>query len=311
MNILITGASGYVGRNLEALLVARGHVVVRFPPTSERRSAGKRERLNSCYDDNKPLVEALQNCDAVVHLVGLAHHHHRRLSNPGRSFYEVNVNSSRIVAEAAASCGVSKFIFLSSVSVFGLSSSDRTIDDSQPAGPIDFYGCTKYLAEMIIGKIFAGHRTELVILRPPLVYGPNCPGNLNLLLRLCRRLPWLPLDNIQNARTLISISNLCSAIESVIVAPPASDSCYVIADPVSVSTSDIVESFCIGLGRSSFNSTRCSALCGFCLRIMMPNVYEKLFGSLVFDSSGFQRRYSSWKPSSDILSVFRDMARHS
>lgn len=249
--VLLTGATGFVGRN----------VLDELSREYEVRIAKSRAGA---------LVEAdFYNVDTVVHLAGVAHGRNRN----SEDFFAVNSEFTRHLAVRAKENEVRRFIFLSSIAVFGLeagSLSEGTIERPRSA-----YGESKLKGEKA-AALLQNDSFQVVILRAPMIYGLDAPGNPLRLQKLIERCPRLPLGNINNRRSFIYIGNLSFLILKLVGSDLTGT--FLVADPSPVSTTDFI-SF---LGRANGKRPRLFKLPGFALmvRVLAPKAYSKLFGSL-------------------------------
>lgn len=253
MSILVTGANGFVGSALCECLRKRGMSV---------RGATRTRGLNVDGDEciavgdisaQTDWTPALKNVDQVVHLAARVHVMNEKSADPLAEFHRVNVGGTASLARQAAVAGVRRFVFLSSIKVNGelTTSSQRFAANDVPA-PADAYGVSKHEAEQVLWKIVAETDMELVILRPPLVYGPGVSGNFMRLLQVLDRRWPLPLGAIQNQRSLIYVGNLVDAIRRSLRHPKAAGKTFLVSDGVDVSTPELVRGIAAALGRRPF-----------------------------------------------------------
>jgi nucleoside-diphosphate-sugar epimerase len=302
--ILITGANGFVGAALRRTLAAHHRLIL-----AQRRpgSAAPDEEIR-IVDDIGPQTDwsaALRNVEQVVHLA--AHVHVTAADADPAPFMRVNCAGTRHLAEEAARAGVSRFVFLSSVKVHGDSSGDGVFRESDAPQPTDPYGRSKWHAEQALAALAATATEpgamEIVILRPPLVYGPGAKANFRSLVRLCLLGVPLPFGAIDNRRSLIYSGNLADAIACVLAAPLPSDrrngqGCrtYLLRDGTDLSTGDLVRRIAAGINREA----RLPALPPDWLRGALRLVgkgaaADRLLASLAVDDSRFRADYA-WRP---------------
>src|ERR1700679_217303 len=172
----ITGATGFVGRGLVPYLSAKG---------LEVRTIARQPDADTLDIDK--LARAFEGCDSIVHLLGRAHILGQDGPDALVQFRHVNVEMARAAADAGVKAGARKFVFISSVAVFGRNSAADTLDDNTPTDPKTPYGASKLEAENTLREIAARHALSLAILRPPIVYGPGAPGNFARLTGAIRR----------------------------------------------------------------------------------------------------------------------------
>ena len=243
MRILITGANGFIGQycvaafskagwqvraiSRQLLLERPGVEVMRFP-------------LDPMSTDWTTLFRGV-NC--ILHLAGVAHRPTAVLSE----YEKINVQLTRVIAEAATACGVERFVYLSSIAVHGRKRSE--INETMPVCPDDANGRSKALAEAALHKIAHNGSMHWSIVRSPLVYGPNAPGNFRRLAALVRRGIPLPLLAATEPRSYIGIDNLVSALLCVTSNPKAADKVYLVSDNDDICTADLVRALASGVGR--------------------------------------------------------------
>lgn len=271
--LLITGASGFIGRHLVPALVGRGHhvvAVVRRPLT-----LGPSVDLVLIADlaDGVDWVPLLQGIDVVIHLAALAHQD----SDVSEKIYDkINRQPTATLARATAKAGV-KLIFLSSIAAQSPSSSDLVLTEYDPCLPTTAYGRSKLNAEIEV----AAAGGQYVILRPSLVYGGAAKGNMRKLIRLARLSLPLPFGALTNKRSLLAIDNLISAIDFLIQRDDIRNEKFLIADATPVSLPEIIASLRHGMGKSSNMISISPALLSALFRMCwMSEAWEKLAGNL-------------------------------
>jgi len=230
--VLVTGAAGFVGRALVPRLEASGYAA-RLATRAETGDIGPET-------DWRPL---LADIDAVVHLAARVHVMRDRAADPEREFDRVNHQATATLAAQAAAAGVRRFIFLSSIKVHG-DASDHPLSASDAPAPDDAYGRSKLAAERALAGL--GDDMTVVVLRPPLVYGPGVKGNFHAMLRAIDRGWPLPLGAIANRRSLIYVGNLADAIRAALDAPSGT---YLPSDREDVSTPELIRRTAAALGR--------------------------------------------------------------
>jgi nucleoside-diphosphate-sugar epimerase len=249
--ILVTGANGFIGRSLCKYLAADGLVVV----AAVRRRTGTIEETG-----NVRIVETgatfaaadwpnlLRGCDAVVHLAGRAHIMADQAHDPLAAYREVNVEMTRVLAEAAAAAGVKRFVYLSSIKVSGEKSAGEPLREDRQPRLTDPYSVSKFEAENSLRQICEGTAMEYVIIRPPLVYGPGVKANFARLFRLAGKKIPLPLAAIANARGMIGIDNLVNFISCCLNHPNAGGEIFNVSDDEDISTPDLLGRIGVALG---------------------------------------------------------------
>lgn len=293
MRILVTGASGFVGTALCRELLSRGHAV----DATARRAIPQGEGLSGLRRIAVPDIAAefdrralLDGMDAVVHLAAIAH----RRGVPDAELERVNVDATARLAEAAAG-RVRRFVFLSSIKVHGEDSSTGMYEETGVLRPEDAYGRSKLHAEQALIEIAARSRMELVLIRPPMVYGPGVKANFLRLLRwVASGLP-LPLASLRNRRSLVYLGNLVDVVAHC-AAHPSANGPFLVSDQEIVSTPELILRIGWALGRPARLVPAPPAV----LRAIGTitgrlDEIRRLTGNLVADTSR-ARRVLDWRP---------------
>ena len=306
MHILVTGASGFVGTVLCRELLARGHAVRaalrrRFPPSVVPPQLQQILVPDIGAEfDRRALVDGV---DTVVHLAAIAHR-----SNPDDGeLRRVNCDAAVRLAEAAAG-SVRRFVFLSSAKVHGEDSGSGTYTEDDALDPQDSYGRSKLEAERALTDTAARCGIELVIVRPPLVYGPEVRANfLRLLGWIDSGLP-LPFASVRNRRSLIYIGNLADAIARL-AEHPAARGPFLVGDDESVSTPELVSRIARMLGRPARLLPVPPALLRMAGMIAgRRDDIRRLTGNLAIDSLR-ARRLLDWRPPYTLDAGLAETAR--
>ena len=239
MRFLVTGATGFVGRAVCTEFAQRKHDVRRAARNLAGSDGGYFELGDIGSSTN--WSGALEDVDAVVHLAARVHIMHDTSVDPLNEFRRVNVEGTLHLARQAAAAGVRRFVFISSIKVSGestLPGQPFTADD-KPA-PLDDYGVSKMEAEQGLREIAAQTGMELVIIRPPLVYGPGVKINFATLMRAVQRGWPLPLGAVHNQRSLVALDNLVDFIVTCITHPQAANQTFLVSDGQDLSTTELV-----------------------------------------------------------------------
>lgn len=230
MNILVSGASGFVGHALCAFLQKAGHSVTKI-------------------DRNSPFTSLRSDIpyDCLVSLAGRAHVMQETATNVYQAYADININYTMKMAQLAKDLGIKRFIFLSSVKVNGESTETPFTPEDKPA-PLDAYGKSKLEAEIALKGFCAANGIEWVIIRPPLIYGPGVKANFKSLITLCKKTVPLPFATIYNKRSLISLENLNDFITLCCHHPHAANQIFLISDDHDVSTMTLIRTIKKSLG---------------------------------------------------------------
>jgi nucleoside-diphosphate-sugar epimerase len=298
--ILVTGASGFVGRALCQRLLDKGlHVraAVRtryvlpevLPVTVEQIIVGD---IGPATDWS----EALAGVDVVIHLAARVHVMHEHSADTLASYRHVNVSGTEALARQAASAGVKRLVFLSSIKVNGEATTGLPFSALSPENPKDPYGVSKWEAEQLLSRVMTETGMEVSIIRPPLVYGPGVKANFLRLMQWIGRGVPLPFGLIKNRRSLIFLGNLVDALLLVARHPSAKGRTYLVADREDFSTPQLVRSLAIELGKRP----KLLPIPPFTLRLvgMMTGKVaevERLIGSLQIDASAIHDELG-WMP---------------
>ena len=240
---LVTGASGFIGRNLCIGLKTEGVRVRGLMQTSHTGSWD--EAILADIATEVP-AQAFVGIDTVFHLAGKVHAVDE-LQQDGDEYRRVNVCGTQRVFAAAKSAGVSRFVFFSSVKAMGEGSWDCQNENSNEA-PVTAYGRSKLAAEKLVLAGAREARVDAVVLRLPLVYGPNSPGNLTRMLSAIAAGRFPPLPEIGNRRSMIHVDDVVKAALLVAVTPKAASQCYIMTDGLGYSTTKIYQLMRASLG---------------------------------------------------------------
>ncbi len=303
MEVVVTGATGFIGSALVRRLSAQGVEVVGV--TRQKAPAG--DQAVRCWltvDAIGPHTQwggILEKADVVVHLAAIAHLTPEHSSEALAHYREVNVYGTARLARCAAASGVKRFIFLSTVKIHGEETGRgpdgqwESFKESDQANPHDAYAVSKWEAEQALEKTRAQTGMDTVILRPPLVYGPGVGANFLRLLKLVYRSMPLPLRAVRNRRSLIYIENLVDALIGCISCPSAINKTFLVSDAVT-STPDLIRSLGKALRRPVFLFSLPTVLLrAMALASGKKAIMDRLLGSLVVDHALIQSELG-WSP---------------
>jgi nucleoside-diphosphate-sugar epimerase len=295
LRVLVTGATGFVGTTLIARLVNDRRFDVRGAVRREASAlpAGV-ERI--AVGDLTPEVDwqhAVAGADAVVHLAARVHVMREAAADSLEEFRRVNVEGSLNLARQAAVAGVRRLVFLSSVKVNG---EMGTFTEADIPAPEDAYGISKLETELGLRRIAAETGMEVVIIRPPLVYGPGVKANFQALIRAVARGIPLPLGAIENRRSLVALDNLVDSILTCIGHPAAANETFLVSDGEDLSTTDLIRRLARAMGRPArLIPVPAAVLMAGASLLGKREVAQRLLGSLQVDISK-ALRVLGWVP---------------
>ena len=301
MKILLTGATGFVGRAFLDVLMSRSYELVVFV----------RDKGVSLPSDVKKVVADLSNLshlnssdfanmDVMVHIAARVHVMNDKVSNPLLAFRKVNRDATLLLAGMAAEAGVKRFVFVSSIKVNGeMTNPGQPFSPDDDFVPTDPYGLSKYEAEQGLLKIANETGLEVVIIRPPLVYGPGVKANFASMMNWMSKSIPLPFGTVHNQRSLVALDNLvdfialCADREK---SPKAANEVFLISDGEDVSTTQLLKKVAKAFNKKAILLPIPVGLMTFMAKLLgKGDVANRLFGSLQVDSSK-ARDLLGWKP---------------
>src|SRR6267378_6431140 len=288
MLIALTGATGFIGQYLLQEMPRRGYRIRALL----RRPASMSVQTSSAVigDLTRPqnMSAALEGVDAVIHSAGLAH---AMSGIPEDDYRVLNTEATVRLARAARRAGAKRFVFLSSIRAQCGPAADTVLTEAVEPRPTDAYGRSKLAAERGLAEL----DLDWVSLRAVLIYGPGVKGNMAQLMRLAR-LPYpLPINGFTARRSLLALENLAAAVEVLLTAPGTLRRPLIAADPQALTIAQMIAAMRHGVGRRPGTFPFPPAL----LRLLLhgagrPEIYERLAGSLVVDSSALMKL--GWMP---------------
>jgi UDP-glucose 4-epimerase len=288
--VFVTGADGFVGGRAVDVLSKKYDVMAgvrKLKPTSNLSCKTKACEI----DGDTYWGDVLPSVDTVVHLAAVAHGN----SDDPSYISEVNVSGALNLAKQAAIAGVRRFIFLSSIGVNGVNNTSPFCVNDTPS-PSGYYAMSKLRAEIGLKKVATEMGMELVIIRPPLVYGSNAPGNFGHLAKLAKISLPLPLGAIHNKRSLVSLDNLVDLIVTCIEHPSAANQTFLVSDDYDVSTTHLLRMMIESAGKKPMlipvPLIWLSVIAGL---LGKKCILEKMCSSLQVDIS-FTKETLGWKP---------------
>lgn len=293
MRVLVTSANGFIGRYLVPSLLERGYAVrgtVRIAQASVALGLMPAADIVTLEDIGPETNwnNTLDGVDAVIHLAGRAHILHDSANDPFSEFRKVNVQGTERLARQAASAGVTRFVYVSSIGVNGeITGSDYPTGFSElhAPNPHNAYSRSKWEAEQTLKRVAEETNLEVVIVRPPLVYGPGVPGNLFRMLQWTYKALPLPIAGAESRKSLIGVDNLADFLCITAIAPKAANQTFVIGDGEDVSTAELIRRLAGAMNRPVRLFHVPENLLNLAARLTgNEKAMTRLFGSLVVDS---------------------------
>ncbi len=297
LRLLITGANGFVGRPLCTVAHKVGYAVKAVTRKPSRFDDGVENIAISDFDQEARWLEAFNDVDIVVHLAARVHVMKESAIDVLSAYRLVNVEGTLRLARYAATAGVRRFIYLSSIKVNGeTTNKDRPFSADDKPDPKDPYGVSKMEAEQVLLSLSEQTGMEVSIIRPPLVYGPGVGANFSAMMRwIAYRFP-LPLGLMTNQRSMVALDNLIDLVLICAENPAAKGQVFLVSDGQDVSVAELLKKLARLLDVPSYlipvpvKFLRCMAT------IMgKKNIADRLCDSLQVDI-GKTREVLGWTP---------------
>lgn len=295
--VLVTGANGFIGRRVCIELIKQGFRVRAAVRESSRAATLPGEAvITGPIGPETDWTSAVVGVDTIVHLAARVHVMKEAAADPLAEFRAVNVLGTRGLARAASEHRVRRFVYVSSIKVNGEATEHSSFTENDQPRPQDPYGISKWEAEQALRIVGRETGLEIVIVRPPLVYGPNVGGNFLRLLKLLRSGVPLPLASLENRRSMIFSQNLADALVACAVHPAAAGKTYLVSDGEDLSTRDLIRHLSSLMGRPARLWPFPPPLLRLAGRMLGKAAeLDRLLGSLQVDSAPI-REELSWAP---------------
>lgn len=301
MRVLVTGATGFIGRGIVSALALEGYSVWSLVRDNSVQVPGSNGYLlGDLSSPGLDYYKLLKGFSAVVHLAAITRTTKGNAVVQENSFREINVEATRKLAMAAAQNGVSRFVFMSSIKVNGEATGENgrpeAFRDDDTPHPEDIYGLSKLEAELALRSISRDTGLNIVVVRPPLVYGPGVEGNFLKLMRLVAKGIPLPFGGLNNRRSLVSLHNLADLVSTCITHPAAVNKTIMVSDGEDLSTTQLFQRLANAMNKPIrlFPFPEHILKWGFSM-IGQKHIAQRLCGSLQVD---IRRTLEllSWKP---------------
>ena len=295
--LLITGANGFVGQSLCSEAARRNFFVHAATRSTWNLPCADVSQAVGIMDGTADWATALAGIDLVVHLAARVHVMGDTAANPLDEFRRINVKGTLNLARQAAVAGVRRFVFISSVKVNGEATQPgRPFTAGDAPAPLDPYGISKMEAEQGLREIAAQTGMEVVIIRPPLVYGPGAKANFAAMMRWLRRGVPLPLGAIHNQRSLVALDNLVDLVVTCLSHPAAANQTFLVSDGEDVSTTELLRRMGKAMSRPAhLIAVPAGFLKGAAALLGKRDVAQRLCGSLQVDIQK-TRQLLDWSP---------------
>jgi len=314
ISIFVTGSSGFLGSSLVNKLLESSFSVSVFVRSRPKNILANVSYvygdLKSLSYNPRPVLSALRNADVVLHCAGIVHSKNDSTTKDPQLIFDINTTASIELAKLAISAGVKRFVFLSTIGVHGINSK-VPFSESSKINCYDTYTISKFSAEKSIVELCSNSNMDYVIIRPPLIYGPNAPGNFKSLLNLVSRSYPLPFYNINNKRSFIALDNIVDFLilsSNFEKSPLAANNIFLVSDCEDVSITSLVHK----ISRAYSSHPFLFPVPDFFLRLLFhlikrTNIYYRLYGNLQVDS-GKACDLLGWKPVVTMDEQLRKMA---
>lgn len=299
MKILVTGASGFVGRYLINHLSKTDEVIA----CVRKKSSLLPSSVQQIVDNNFFDIAIPKDTDVIVHLAGIAHNK----NNSVDEFKKINVDGTLELARKALQTNVKRFIFISSIGVNGNSTYGKAFTEQDTPNPTNDYTKSKYEAEKALAKLFENTHIDLVIIRPPLIYAHDAPGNFSKLLMLIKLGQFLPFGCTHNQRSFIAIENLVSFITACIYHDTKINETFLIADDEVISTKQLIQCVSSGMGKFMILLPVPTKLLNTLADVTgKVGIFEQLYGNLQIDNRK-AKKFFNWHPPKHSLNALSEV----
>ncbi|MDK2776156.1 MAG: NAD-dependent epimerase/dehydratase family protein [Pseudomonadota bacterium] len=293
--ILVTGGTGFIGSRLFEILQSLNQYDIRLVVRELNPDISLSQFEVAGIDGITDYSEVIAGCDVVIHIAAIAHNSNSDLASFAENLNRVNVDGTLNLARQSANAGVKRFIFISTIGVNGSVSLEPFTEESK-SSPHNPYSISKYRAELGLRELAESSQMELVIIRPPLVYGSNAAGSFRSLHNLLVKPIPLPFGLVNNQRSMIYIDNLVDFIIRCVEHPAAANQTFLVSDGEDISLRRLIAEMRLSMGSSPTLFPVPVALFRLLGKLTgKSGVVDSLVGDLQVDSSKARKRLG-WTP---------------
>jgi nucleoside-diphosphate-sugar epimerase len=318
MNVLVTGADGFLGRHFLAALARRGASVraMLIPGAPDVPLPGDPQRVFADLLDPAALTMAAHGITHVVHLAARVHMMNDPAPDPQAAFDRINVEGTRLLLEAVAAAGARRFLLMSTVKAMGEEEAGE-FDETTPPNPTTPYGHSKLAAEQMMFELAAARGIGATAMRLPMVYGPGAKGNVLRLLDAAAAGKRLPVGGIRNRRSMVYAENVVDASLLALESDSASGEVFLVCDQRPYSTAEVYSAICAAMGKPPLLRSvplwvlkaagTAGSVAETLLRRRMPinrDVVTRIAGDLCFSAEKI-RKVLGYTPAVDIVEGMR------
>lgn len=303
--VFITGATGFVGKALCQHFLHNDLYLIKVAVRKAGILPDHIPYVVQSFSEQTDWLTNLRDVDVVIHLAGRSHVMHETEENPYDAYAAVNIEMTKALVEAAAQAGVKRFIYMSTTKVNGEFTTDKPFTEEDQPNPFDDYAKTKTIAERLIKNVCASANMDYVIIRPPLIYGPNVKANFKSLIAFSLKKWPLPLGAVNNKRSLVYLDNLNDFVQLCVDHPNARNEIFFVADDEVLSTKELIQAISATENKSSWLIAIPIPILKSLFMLINRSLFTKLCANFQVDTTK-AKRLLGWKPP---FSVYEGLKR--